>query len=384
MDLVILAGGKGSRIQKYLFNKPKPLAIFGKYSFLDFLIFNVSKFLFKKIYILAGFKGHLIYKKFNNKIINFSKIEVIIEKFPLGTGGALYSLKKKIKNDFFVINGDTIFDINFFDLSKIINKNSFGVIALTKSLKYLKKNKLSNLDILNKNKLIYSKKNKYINGGVYFFKKKILNCISHKEISLENDIIANLINKGKIQAKFFNNFFWDIGTPYFFLRSKKVLKSFFYRPALFLDRDGTINKDIGYTYKIQDLEFMPNILRVIKLYSRKKYYLFVITNQSGIAKKKFTLQSFFKFQKYLFKKFLDKRIYINDFQYCPHHPDALIKKYKKKCKCRKPNDLMIKNIINKWPIIKKKSLFIGNEYHDYLTAKKSNIKFIYYYSLINN
>ena len=96
LDAVILAGGKGSRIKKFLNGKPKPLVKISNYYFLDLLIGNISKYNFSKIYILAGYRGSHIYKKYHNKFVNFVPIECIIEKKPLGTGGALSLLKKKI------------------------------------------------------------------------------------------------------------------------------------------------------------------------------------------------------------------------------------------------------------------------------------------------
>ena len=97
VDLVILAGGKGTRIKKYLKNLPKPMLKFNKKHFLTYLINNISKYNFGKIYILTGYKSEIIYNKFNNKEFNFNKVVCLKEKKLLGTGGALRKLKKKIK-----------------------------------------------------------------------------------------------------------------------------------------------------------------------------------------------------------------------------------------------------------------------------------------------
>ena len=84
-DIVILAGGKGSRIKKYLNKKPKPLVEINNFSFLDLLIKKICKYNFNKLYILAGYRGHQIKKKYHNKNFNFISCEVIIEKKALGT-----------------------------------------------------------------------------------------------------------------------------------------------------------------------------------------------------------------------------------------------------------------------------------------------------------
>ena len=111
MDLVILAGGKGSRIEHLNKNRPKPMVKIRDKIFLELLIGHYAKFNFENIFILAGYKGQIIKKKFDGKIYNFTKIKCIIEKSPRDTGGALLLLKNRIKKDFILINGDTFFDI---------------------------------------------------------------------------------------------------------------------------------------------------------------------------------------------------------------------------------------------------------------------------------
>ena len=100
IDLVILAGGKGTRIKKYLNNKPKPMLKFNNIYFLRYLINNFIKYPFNRIFILTRFKNKIIFNKFHNKIYNFIKIKFIKENKFMGTGGALYKLKKEKVNDF--------------------------------------------------------------------------------------------------------------------------------------------------------------------------------------------------------------------------------------------------------------------------------------------
>ena len=257
-DLVILAGGKGTRIKKFLNGKPKPLIKILGYNFLDYILFQLSKFFFQNIFIIAGYRGNFIRLKYHLKYMNLSLIKVINEKQLKGTGGALFEVKNYIKNDFFVVNGDSIFDINIFDLIKKLNSSALGTIALTKNSSYKTNDKLNHLSLRKDGKLFYSsslKKSNLMNGGVYFFKKKFLKKINNKYSSLEQDILPNLIKKGKIYGKFYKNFFLDIGTKKNLKLAPTRLK-FFFKPAIFLDRDGVLNFDNGYTHKIQDLKLI--------------------------------------------------------------------------------------------------------------------------------
>ena len=152
-------------------------------------------------------------------------------------------------------------------------------------------------------------------------------------------------------------------------------KRFEKKPAVFLDRDGTINYDKGYTYKFSEFKFRPNILKGLKYISKKKYLIFIVTNQAGIAKGKYKVLDVLKLHDQLIKFLLKKEIIINEIQFCPFHPKALLKKYRKKTPLRKPGNLMIKKIIKKWNIDVKKSFMIGDQRKDMLAAKKSELYF---------
>ena len=377
MDLVILAGGKGSRIKHMNPYLPKPMIKFNKISFLQLLINHYSKFDINNIYILAGYKGEIIKKKFHNKIQNFVKIKCLIERKPMDTAGALNLVKKKIKDDFILINGDTYLDIdNINDLKIEANRrNKIGCLALIKSNK--KDIKFNNLFIDKKHNVIRKNKSKYINAGIYYFKKKIFKYIENKKLSIENTVLPNLIKKEMMVGIILNSFFLDIGTPLDLKKAKTKLIKHLKRPSVFLDRDGVINHDNGYTHKFTDFKFRKNVVNFLNKISKKKRYVFIITNQGGIAKNKYTLKDFEKLHKQIKKYLSSKNIFINDVEFCPHHPKGIIKKYSIKCKCRKPSNMMLKKIEKKWLIDKQKSFFIGDQLKDRLAAKKSNLKFFY-------
>ena len=155
------------------------------------------------------------------------------------------------------------------------------------------------------------------------------------------------------------------------------MQKIFKRPAVFLDRDGTINYDKGYTYKFSEFKFRPKVLKGLKYLTKKKYYIFIVTNQAGIAKGKFKLKDLYKLNRQLIKYLNRKKITINQIQFCPYHPKAIIKKYKKKTNYRKPGNLMIKKILNNWNVDLKKSFMIGDKKRDKIAAKKSKLYFQY-------
>ena len=299
IDLVILAGGKGTRIKALLGGYPKPMLKFNNKHFIRYIINNASKYNFKRIIILCGFRHKILFKKFHKKIINLTKIICVREKKLLGTAGALSNLTALKVKDFVLVNGDTMFDINIDKLISSRSKKKIGVVALTKN-KNQKSKKLNNLDL--KKKLIcVNASSQLMNGGVYFFKKKIFSYIRKQNSSLENDLLPKLIKQKKINGIFFDDFFIDIGSRHYLKLANKKLKNQFERPAVFLDRDGVINYDYGYVHKIKNFKFRPGVINGLKYLQNKKYYLFIVTNQAGIAKKNLKNVIFLNYMKKLIK-----------------------------------------------------------------------------------
>ena len=235
IDVIILAGGYGKRIRRFTKNKiPKPLLKIKNRPFLDYLLQNISKFPINKIYIITGHKGELINKRYNNKFINKIKIKCIKEKISKGTGYALFLIKKKIKNDFILMNGDTIvnFNLNNF-FRKKLNKRFLGYMVLCKSHANSLSDKLSNLK-LNKDKSVnFANKINLINTGLIFFKRRIIFLFNKKKISLEKDILSILIKQKKLKGIITYNFFIDIGTAKNYILSKKILPKYYCKPSDF-------------------------------------------------------------------------------------------------------------------------------------------------------
>tara|TARA_B110000967_G_C18854345_1_gene546313 strand:- start:61 stop:1281 length:1221 start_codon:yes stop_codon:yes gene_type:complete len=378
IDIVILAGGKGSRIKKLINNCPKPLARINKNKmFLDYLLNNICKYNINKIFILAGYKGNKIYKAYHGKNINLVPVKCIVEKKPLGTAGSLLQIKKKISKKFMIINGDTIFDINFDEFKNNKIKKDEIFIALSKSNYKSPGARLYNLAI-RKKRVIFKKNSKLINAGIYLVNRDFLKNIKPSTFSLENEIIFKLINQKKAKGKIYNNFFLDIGTPKTLKLARKILPKYFYKPALFLDRDGTLNHytEGKYIYKFRNFKFKTGTVEILKKIT-KNFYLFLVTNQAGIGKNIFTENDFINLHKKI-KEFLTrKNVYINEIKFCPFHPLAKIKKYKKNSLLRKPGNLMVEQLKKDWEIDFKKSYMIGDKRSDELCAKKSKLRFLY-------
>ena len=142
--------------------------------------------------------------------------------------------------------------------------------------------------------------------------------------------------------------------------------------AVFLDRDGVINKDFGYVGSVDRFEFKEGIFELLKFLQNKGFTLFVVTNQSGIARGYYREEDFHKLMQYMIRELKKRGIEIKDYNFCPHHPDIT-----GECECRKPKPGMILELAKKYNINLDNSIIIGDSVSDVEAAKNAGIKKAY-------
>jgi D-glycero-D-manno-heptose 1,7-bisphosphate phosphatase len=146
--------------------------------------------------------------------------------------------------------------------------------------------------------------------------------------------------------------------------------------ALFLDRDGVINKNFGYVFSIKNFIWLKNVKKAIRYAYEKKYIIIVVTNQSGVARGFYSETDIKILHHQINKQLKITKCKIHDFYYCPYHPKIGSSKYRKNSYLRKPNPGMIFKAVKKWNIDLNKSLMIGDTKTDMLTAKRANVRFV--------
>jgi len=139
--------------------------------------------------------------------------------------------------------------------------------------------------------------------------------------------------------------------------------------AAFLDRDGVINEDFGYVGKIEDFKFKEGIFELLKLLENLGFTLFIVTNQSGIARGYYSEEGFYKLTEWMKGQFKKEGIEIKDVRFCPHHPDIT-----GECECRKPKPGMILDLAKVYNIDLKNSIMIGDSERDIEAAKQAGIE----------
>jgi D-glycero-alpha-D-manno-heptose 1-phosphate guanylyltransferase len=228
INVVILAGGLGTRLQSKILGKQKVLADVKKRPFLEYILEQLYRARFKKIVLCTGFLGEQVEKTFGKE---YKKVKLLYsnEHVSLGTAGALRNALPLLKSDLIlVMNGDSFCQIDFESflqfhlnkksevslvLSKVLNSDRFGRVELGK-----------NYDIIQFKEKKDSKEG-YINAGIYLLNKNLIKDIPlDKNISLEKEVFPNWIGKGFYGYKGSKKFI-DIGTPESYSKAEKFFKN---------------------------------------------------------------------------------------------------------------------------------------------------------------
>lgn len=217
-EAIVLAGGIGSRLKSVVHDKPKPMAIVNGKPFLEYLLKYLSKNGITHVILSVGFKAEQIQEYFGNKYSNI-EVSYAVEKEPLGTGGGIRLALQKVKSgNVFIVNGDTLFNVNLRKLEKFHSLNSahcsialkevedgsrYGTITTNQSGK-----------ILSFEEKTEGKNKAFINGGTYLISKEsFINNVFPEKFSFEKDFLEKYNAEGKFYGILFNEYFIDIGIP---------------------------------------------------------------------------------------------------------------------------------------------------------------------------
>jgi D-glycero-D-manno-heptose 1,7-bisphosphate phosphatase len=145
------------------------------------------------------------------------------------------------------------------------------------------------------------------------------------------------------------------------------------RPAVFLDRDGTLNEDTGFVHRIEEFRWLPGAIAAIRRLNASGYYVFVVTNQSGVARGLFDEAAVRDLHSWMNEELRHDGAHIDDIRYCPHHPEAAVAAYRMDCTCRKPAPGMILDLMRSWPLIAEGSIAIGDKERDAVAGRAAGI-----------
>lgn len=412
MKVIIMAGGMGTRIASVRSDVPKPMIeICGK-PILQYQIENLKSCGLTDITLVTGHLGNVI-REFFEDGSNFGvSISYFEEDHPLGTAGALF--KMDLQEDFLLLCGDVIFDIDFNRFITFHKEHNAWATLMAHPNGHPYDSSLLVTEILppqeiggmpvNTNRVIkwLAKEDErlyyrnLVNAGLEIISPKLLketikNFIPrHPEtpdkIDLDRDVLKPNINSGKIYAYETPEYIKDMGTPDRYYETEKDIKSGKVharnlsqkQKAIFLDRDGTINKSNGFITNPEQFELIPGVAESIKQINNSGYLAIVVTNQPVIARGDCTFEELQEIHNKMETELGKEGAFIDGLYFCPHHTDKGYEgerpEYKCNCDCRKPKPGLIYKAAQDFNIDISQSFMIGDGKNDVEAGKSAGCK----------
>lgn len=394
MKVVIMAGGKGTRISSVASDIPKPMIEIDGIPVLEREIQCLKEQGFKDLIITVSHLGHIIMNYFGDGLDFGVHIEYFVEEQPLGNAGALFELKNKLTEDFLLLNADSIFDIDFNRIVKF-HKEKGGLVTLfthPNSHPYD-----SGLIIADKTGAVEQwltkedARPKYyqnrVNAGLHVVSPEILEVRPEgAKVDLDRQLLKPLAGTGKMFCYDSPEYVKDMGTPD---RYEAVCKDFAdgvvagknlkrKQKAIFLDRDGTINKYVGFLRDIDEFELLPGVAEAIGKINISGYLAIVVTNQPVIARGEVGWEELQEIHNKMETLLGLEGVYLDGIYFCPHHPhkgyEGEIPELKFDCDCRKPKPGMLLKAAEDFNIDLSQSWMIGDGENDIKAGEVAGCK----------
>ena len=393
MVVVISAGGKGTRVASVNSALPKPmLPICGK-PVLQHQVECLRRQGIKRIILTIGHLGEQIRNYFRDGSRFGVQIEYIEETEPLGTAGALYYLKDKLDGDFLYLNGDLIFDVDIGRMVRFHKTHGAEITLLGHPNDHPYD---SGLIIANADGQVLGWLTKEeercwyhncVNAGIHVLSSVVLDRLDTlRRMDLDRELIRPAIPGGKVFVYRSPEYVKDMGTPERIQEVKNDLNSGKIRKknlaerqkAIFLDRDGTINRYVGLLKAPEELELLAGAAEAIRRINQSGYLVILITNQPVIARGEVTWEQLDEIHRKLETLLGQQGAYLDDIFVCPHHPDKGFPgerpEYKIDCDCRKPKPGLILQAAQKYNIELSESWLLGDSMRDVDAGKAAGCK----------
>lgn len=411
MKTVIMAGGRGTRISELFSDIPKPLILIEGVPVLEREIISLRNQGFKDIIMTVSYMGDKIMRHFGDGSNLGVSIQYYDEVTPLGNAGALFKLRNELGDEpFLLLNADAVFDVDFNRMVKFHQEHDALVTLFThpnnhpydSGLIIAEKDLSVRTWLAKEDERPRYYKNR-VNAGLHVIDPKVLDMVvidvnkigtvdettgKTVKVDLDRQILKPLAGTGKMFCYDSPEYVKDMGTPERFHQVEEDFKTGRVsaknltnkQKAVFLDRDGTINRYVGFLRNIDDFELIDGVAEAIKKINESGYLAIVITNQPVVARGDMTFQQLEEVHNKMETLLGVKGAYLDAIYYCPHHPHkgykGEISELKIECDCRKPQPGMLLKAARDYNIDLIQSYMIGDGENDIKAGLSAGCKSI--------
>ena len=393
MKAVIMAGGKGTRMASVNQNIPKPMLPLGGKPLLFHTLEALKKEGVTEVLLVIGHLGNVIKNAVGDGSAFGMQITYFEETEPLGTAGALFHLKDVLTEDFLLLGADLLFDVDlarFFAYHK--EKGGLATLLTHPSTHLFDSVAVDTREDGRVKALLPPADTRVLtanctNAGLYFCAPALLTRLTEAgKADLDRDLLAPLAGAGMLFAYNSPEYVKDMGTPERLLQGESDLARGLVakghlgtpRPAVFLDRDGTINRHISFLSRPDQIELLPRAAEAIRLLNERHIPVIVVTNQPVIARGEVTREGLAEIHGRLATLLAENGAYVNDIFYCPHHPDGgfagELAALKIPCSCRKPAPGLLLQAATRYNIDLSRSVMIGDRATDVEAGRRAGCK----------
>ena len=376
----VLAGGLGTRLGTPTANTPKPILPCGDRPFLAWLLRELVRFGVTEFLLLSGHLSAEVEKAAYDIVAALPReVRITISEEPVraGTGGAIYHARDRLDERFLLCNGDSLLDCNLADLLAAAASDDESVTGRM-VLRQLDDASRFGVATLEGDRITgFSERPSpgtggMINAGIYVFRRGLVDSLSPR-CSLEAEILPHLAAAGVLRGTPGGGYFRDIGVPEDFARARAEVPGLLHRRAVFFDRDGVLNIDHGYVGTRERFEWMPGALEAIRYVTESRWHVFVVTNQSGVARGHYDEAAVRDLLTWMADEARRAGGTVDDVRYCPFHEAAVVDAYQRSSDWRKPGPGMLLDLIRAWELDPARCVMIGDQPTDMAAASAAGV-----------
>ncbi len=287
-------------------------------------------------------------------------------------GSVLVQALPRLREDFLLLKGGAWFDFNWLDLFVRARRDGAGVALALRDGAEPDRHETVEPD----GSLVRAigprggkQRQALVGGGVYYLTRRAVEA-SWGALLVENDILPSLAARGGLRGYRYSGFFIDIGAPASLGAAVARKRR---RPAVFFDRDGVLNVDHGYIHAPHQVEWVRGAKAAVKLLNDAGLYVFVVTNQSGVARGLYDEDAIESLHRWMAKELAAEGAAIDDWRYCPYHPDGSVAAYRASHAWRKPAPGMLFDLLAGWPVELERSFLVGDKISDVEAARAAGM-----------